>query len=652
MTLKMKFLLSFVLGTACAMLAVAMVGYFFTKEQTMNASRLEMTARLDMQSARTDGWLKSKFKILETTGTLLRNTVSNDALSASHLQSFRLDPDVSDVYIGLTDGRFFDGADWPAPPGYDPRQQAWYLQAQDKVGISVTAPYLDKVANRQVVSFVLPLRSPLGKLRGVLGAEVQLSALSNYTHDVAAGSEGYSFIIDKNGVFIAHPNPSLLGTQLQDQPDLQKLAPAMLTLEEGSDSFNSPNGRHFLQFRKLPATGWTMAITMPEADVYRSLNAMKLQFVITTLLVMLLISSLTLLLYHHFVAPLVDLGQKALLVAEGDLSVRADRAALERNDEVGQLTASFNEMLANVVQREQERIRQLEQGTSELLAVNERLQTANQELTAALDQLHQTQGQLIESEKMAALGNLVAGIAHEINTPIGVGVTAASHLAQTTDAFLALYEQGSISRQGLADYLTDNREAAKILLTNLDRAARLVRNLKQVSLDQANESIRTFCVKDYLDEILLSLHPKLKKTKHNVTVDCPPDLQLTTYPGAFAQVTINLIINSLTHAFGAGDAGQIRLQLCRADDMLLFTYSDDGCGMDNATLSRIYEPFFTTKRGNGGSGLGLYLLYNIVSQQLQGTVRCTSQPGRGTQFLISLPLALPQPDTTNEWTEA
>lgn len=647
MTLKQKFFAAFICGTALAMLAVALVGYFFTKDQTKSAVRAEMTAQLEMQSTRTDGWLRSKTRILEVTATLLRNTVTNENISASHLQSFRLDPDISDLYIGLSDGRFFDGADSTAPPDFDPRLQNWYLEAQDKIGIVVTKPYIDKITNRQAVSFILPLRSPFGKLRGVLGAEVQLAALSNLTRDITLNGAGYAFIIDKDGTFIAHPDPAKLGTLLQNDKTFPGMADSLLQQNEGAKTFENNNGIQHLQFRKLSSTGWIMAITVPEAEMYRELTKMKWQFTVTTLLVMLLVSSLAMFLYHQFVSPLVALGQKALQVAEGDLHSLAALPENERKDEVGQLTASFNEMLTNVALREQERIRQLEQGTLELQQANTQLQATNDELHDALEQLQQTQGQLIESEKMAALGNLVAGIAHEINTPIGVGVTAASHLEQTTSEFSLHYQNGSISRQELTDYLSDNREAAKILLTNLDRAARLVRNLKQVSLDQASETIRTFGIKEYLGEILLSLHPKLKKTRHLINIDCPPDLTLTTFPGAFAQVTINLIVNSLTHAFTADESGEIDVQITLDNETVIFVYADNGCGMDSATLSRIYEPFFTTKRGAGGSGLGLYLLYNIITQQLNGTVSCSSVPGKGTRFTIKLPREL-HPETPAE----
>ncbi len=640
MTLKQKFFAAFICGTALAMLAVALVGYFFTKDQTKSAVRAEMSALLEMQITRTDGWLRSKTRILEVTATLLRNTVANESISASHLQSFRLDPDVSNLYIGLADGRFFDGADSAAPPGFDPRLQSWYLEAQDKVGIVVTKPYLDKLTNRQAVSFILPLRSPFGKLRGVLGAEVQLAALSNLTRDITLNGAGYAFIIDKDGIFIAHPDPAKLGTLLQNDSSFPGVSDSLLQQNEGSKFFENSNGIQHLQFRKLSSTGWIMAITVPEAEMYRELARMKLQFTVTTLLVMLLVSSLAMFLYHQFVSPLVALGQKALQVAEGDLQSLAALPENERKDEVGQLTASFNEMLTNVALREQERIRQLEQGTLELQQANTQLQTTNNELHEALEQLQQTQGQLIESEKMAALGNLVAGIAHEINTPIGVGVTAASHLEQATNEFFAKYQSDNISRQELSDYLSDNRDAAKILLSNLDRAARLVRNLKQVSLDQASETIRTFGLKEYLEEILLSLHPKLKKTRHRISLDCPPDLTLTTFAGAFSQVIINLIVNSLTHAFSVDEAGRIELRISADDATVSFIYADNGRGMDDATLKRIYEPFFTTKRNSGGSGLGLYLLYNIITQQLKGTVSCSSAPGKGTSFMITLPREL------------
>jgi signal transduction histidine kinase len=239
---------------------------------------------------------------------------------------------------------------------------------------------------------------------------------------------------------------------------------------------------------------------------------------------------------------------------------------------------------------------------------------------------------------MAALGGLVAGIAHEVNTPLGVGITAASYLADQTREIEQRYRGCTMKRSDLENYLGAAREAAGMLLTNLQRAVDLIRGFKQVAVDQTSEEKRRFKMKDYLDEVLLSLHPKLKKTPHIITVTCPENLEIESYPGAFSQILTNFVINSLIHGFVSDIPGKIGLHIHEEQGTLLIRYSDNGKGMSTQECSRIFEPFYTTKRGQGGSGLGLHIVYNLVTQRLNGSITCESTPGEGTTFMIQIPL--------------
>lgn len=266
------------------------------------------------------------------------------------------------------------------------------------------------------------------------------------------------------------------------------------------------------------------------------------------------------------------------------------------------------------------------------------LSTSNRELQESLEEIRFMQRQLVESEKMAALGNLVAGIAHEINTPIGIGVTAASHLEDETRRVMQQMSEGKLSKSGLEAFQIDAISSAQLILSNLRRAGQLVRSFKQVAVDQSSEEAREFMLKPYLDEVLLSLGPALKKTQHRVTVRCPDDLKLFTYPGALSQIVVNLVMNSLIHAFEGIEHGEIRIECDRYGEEWLLLYRDNGVGMSNEIRQRIFDPFFTTKRGHGGSGLGLHVVYNLVTQLLRGSVDCISAPGQGVEFQIAMPL--------------
>ncbi|MEG6584512.1 sensor histidine kinase [Dendrosporobacter sp. 1207_IL3150] len=322
--------------------------------------------------------------------------------------------------------------------------------------------------------------------------------------------------------------------------------------------------------------------------------------------------------------------EEALRTANDDLENKVYQRTLE--------LSSLNEELIAINEELQAINDELHSEVDSRRKVEEKLAEANDELKRAFEELKAMQAYLVQSEKMAALGSLVAGVAHEINTPLGVGVTAASHLMQLTERFKEFCQNGNPRRQHLVEYLEDIEEAAAITYKNLERAAKLVHSFKQVSVDQSSEARRAFNVREYLDEILLSMQPQIKRTKLKINIDCERDVEIVGYPGAFAQVITNLVMNTLTHAFEPGDEGSISIRIERQDRQLVCTYSDNGKGMYQNVLAKIFDPFYTTKRGNGGTGLGLYIVYNIVTQKFNGTIKCESEPGRGTRFDIYLPL--------------
>ncbi|MCW8914842.1 MAG: PAS domain-containing sensor histidine kinase [Magnetovibrio sp.] len=244
---------------------------------------------------------------------------------------------------------------------------------------------------------------------------------------------------------------------------------------------------------------------------------------------------------------------------------------------------------------------------------------------------------LIEAEKMASLGGLVAGVAHEVNTPIGVSVTASSHLKQRTMRLVKLIDEGELSRTDLDRFIETAITSTDILESNLNRASDLIRSFKQVAVDQSSEKKRAINLLGYVRDVLVSLNPYLKNTQHTVTVSGDEDISINTQPGAVSQLITNLIINSLTHAFDEGDAGTIRIEATKDGDDLILRYRDDGKGMDDDVRNHIFDPFFTTKRGSGGSGLGMNIVFNQVTQTLGGTVTCESKLGQGTKFIITIP---------------
>ncbi len=270
------------------------------------------------------------------------------------------------------------------------------------------------------------------------------------------------------------------------------------------------------------------------------------------------------------------------------------------------------------------------------------LRAAKERAEQALAELHETQESLIQAEKMASLGQLVAGVAHEINTPVGVALTAASHLGARTAEFAALVEAGRLRRQDLASYLTMAVETARLTEANIRRAAELIQSFKQVAVDRASAERRRFDLKHYVGEVLISLKPLLHRTALTTVIDIPDSLVLEGYPGALAQVLANLVKNSLIHGYDEPATGTLTVTATRLEaDMVELRYADDGQGIPAANLPKIFDPFFTTRRNSGGSGLGLHIVYNIVTQTLRGQITVRSEPGRGTVFTLRLPRIAP-----------
>jgi PAS domain S-box-containing protein len=265
------------------------------------------------------------------------------------------------------------------------------------------------------------------------------------------------------------------------------------------------------------------------------------------------------------------------------------------------------------------------------------LEKANAKLEHSLAELSRTQEELLLSEKLAALGSLVAGVAHEINTPLGIGVTASSFLSDRIAELDRLLSKGELKKSDLERFLADGKESSASTLTNLNRAAGLISSFKQVAADQSSEMPRQFNLHDYVDEVLLSLRPKFKNTGHIVENTCP-DLEIYSYPGAFVQIITNLLTNALTYAFDPRETGHIEIGATVNGPNLEFTFSDDGAGIPESIADRIFEPFVTTRRGSGGTGLGLHIVFNIVNKVLGGAIRFTTGPRQGTSYTITIPL--------------
>lgn len=363
------------------------------------------------------------------------------------------------------------------------------------------------------------------------------------------------------------------------------------------------------------------------------------------ILVLIIGALITNIMYSSVITPI-----NRLLIAIRNVSQKKDfsvRVNGMENQEFELLADDLNVML-NRIERHIEKQANAEQ---QILKLNHELEDkvsqrtdalkdSNQELLSTLEKLHQFQGQLVESEKMASLGDMVAGVAHEVNTPIGLGVTASSLLSDRLNEVHTAFNDKTLKASQLRRFLTESEENLAIVTRNLHRAADLISSFKQVAVNQSNEADSAFIVMQLIDEVILSLGPQLKQKKVNFQIECSENLAVISKPGPINQILINLIVNSIIHGFADSDGGTVTINVMYLSGQLHINYQDDGKGVEPSIKTKIFDPFITTRRGEGGSGLGLHLVYNLVTQALGGHIQFDIEPTQGVQFEIAFPAQL------------
>jgi signal transduction histidine kinase len=301
---------------------------------------------------------------------------------------------------------------------------------------------------------------------------------------------------------------------------------------------------------------------------------------------------------------------------------------LDASDELGEMARAVEVFRTNAIAKRQTELD---------------LKASKENAEDALRELQDAQRSLIEAEKFAALGGLVAGVAHEVNNPVGISLTVASSFARRCAQFSDEIADGAVRRSKLEEFIAGSHEAAKQLVTNLNRAADLIQSFKQVAVDRSQAERRVFDLREATEHLIVSLRPALRHSSISLAVEVPAGIAMNSYPGPYGQVLTNLVLNALTHAFPDRRPGALRLAAKRlGSDQVEIEFADDGAGMSEEVQRRAFEPFFTTRRNRGGTGLGLHIVYNLVTRRLGGSLRLESEPGRGTVFRIRLPLTAPK----------
>lgn len=515
-----------------------------------------------------------------------------------------------------------------------------------------TPVYYDDKARISMVSTVLPV-DLAGRWVACVSQDVSVASLLKRT--VSESQPGtYNLILSRDGHLIAHPGfaarieaaqGNLKLDQLRD-PLLDEIAALALPAEGKATVSFSHDGSQMLGLARIAGPDWLFVTVYPravlDAGVARS-SANLLQIGAVALLV--LMSLLGWIVRRQISRPIAELQTAVQGVAEGKFVIALPEA---REDELGELGRSFEQMGAELARREarlksdalalQEARDLLEDRVQERTA---ELHASNAELVLALDDLSKTQTSLLRAERLASLGRMVAGVAHEMGTPIGNARLAATTLAAEAEQMEAAVQNG-LRRSQLQKFLHRVSSGSQILQGNLERASDLLQNFKQVAVDGSSAQRRVFVLGTLVHDILMTLQPTLKRLPLRVEVAVPESLEMDSYPGALGQVLSNLIQNAVVHGFEGRSEGLLQIQAeCPDADHVQLRIRDDGCGIAAEIQPRVFDPFFTTRMGRGGTGLGLNISHNLVSNVLCGEIHLHSEAGAGCCFELLLPRVAP-----------
>ena len=559
-----------------------------------------------------------------------------------------------------------------APP-FDSRDRPWYQVALKEGSATWSKVFFIYARQNLGIAASLPVYGEQGELLGVLTTQLVVSQIEDFLKDLKKnlkiGHSGQTFIMEPTGLLVASSTNEKPFVTVGEKEEQKQHAERLNALDSneplirstahhllehfGSFSnishrqqsiFKLDGQRQYLQIIPLRdnwGLDWLIVVAIPEADFMERINANTQATIWLSLGALAIALLMGLFTSKWIIQPILSLTSASVKLSKGQWD---ETLPVERSDELGVLAASFNSM----VQQLRESFAVLATKNREIHKLNEDLEARvakrTAELHAKVEELVQTRNELLQSEKMASLGRLVAGFAHEINTPIGVAVGAASTLLEVSQTVMRLMEQEEVDEDELISALESVEEAAELTLSNLRRAIRLVSSFKRTAVDQSSEVSRLYNVKETIEDVNNSLHNKFKKTEIKIHIDCPDSLILYGIPGVLDQVLTNLMMNSLFHGFENGTlSGEILITAQLQNDYLHLKYTDTGKGMSQETAEKIFEPFFTTRRGYGGSGLGMYICYNLVTSQLHGTISCVSSPGNGVTFFIDYPVQTSQP---------
>lgn len=346
--------------------------------------------------------------------------------------------------------------------------------------------------------------------------------------------------------------------------------------------------------------------------------------------------------YNNLIDELVEFKDKlAISQLETDnAKEQIDEQNLLLEQEVAKKTSSLSRTMLKMEIQQKELLEQklnLQEENVRRSKTEQTLTTTNKDLIHSLNELNKAKERLLEAEKMASLGALSAEVSHEVATPVGISITSSSYLLEKIIGLQQSLDQNKISKKTIEKFIENASQSTELLINNLHRASELLTSFKHIAVDQTSDKVRMFNVSNYIDEIIQSIHPRLKKTSHRIKVHCDKNIEVYSHPGAIAQIIINLVINSIIHGFENINRGEITIDIKLYHNKLLIDYKDNGHGLSQEANENLFNAFYTTKSHKGGSGLGTHIVKNLVVDTLNGSITAHSEVEQGLSYHIELP---------------
>ncbi|WP_177208937.1 ATP-binding protein [Tindallia magadiensis] len=544
----------------------------------------------------------------------------------------------------------FSGEEITSPPAliledYDLHQRPFYQPLIQNPVPSWSSLYVNQDERMEVtVTHMLPLFDKNAQFSGVSAVDVSLFGLQELLQkdELLRSGEGVIYIVDDKWNLVAHSGEEPW-IHVQDETGeltIEKASTLPHPLINHSSQYilqqDVPLGEPLaiphpdmpyyaiyspLTIEDLPH--WQVVVALPEESLMGAVRERQHYTIMIILVLVIVLTVLGIWFLQKIIAPIYQTSKAAKEIAAGhwnvDLPVTDSMIA-----ETHQLVTSFQQMTVSL-QSSFEKLENSKQKYQDLF------NNKSEELKRAMSEL-------IDREKLASLGGLVAGVSHEINTPLGTSISSVSYISHQTEKVFRQLEDNSLTEEGLYGYFHDLQESLKLLENNLERSAHLVNSFKEIAVNQNIESPQSFQLKTVINNVILSLKHEYKHQQHQFQVDCPENLWIHSYPGVYSQILTNLVMNSIIHGLSDQHRGLITIKAAMKHGTLQIVYGDNGSGLTEEVKKNIFEPFFTTKRGKGSSGLGMSIVHNLVTQKLKGSIRCSGQVNQGVLFHIEAPI--------------